>query len=100
MHVDMNVFSARDWKLSWLLLLPFVNYAKDWIRCAAECVCVMTSQRYIHCVRQQHNEQCGPGVQSSVHAMFVELFVQLGQLAAAAPVGLHSQQCAPGWTSC
>ncbi|WIA36062.1 hypothetical protein OEZ86_007418 [Tetradesmus obliquus] len=32
MHVDMNVFSARDWKLSWLLLLPFVNYAKDWIR--------------------------------------------------------------------
>jgi hypothetical protein len=33
MHVDMNVFSAKDWKLSWLLLLPFVNYAKDWIRC-------------------------------------------------------------------
>jgi hypothetical protein len=35
MHVDMNVFSAKDWKLSWLLLLPFVNYAKDWIRCGA-----------------------------------------------------------------
>ena len=31
-HVDMNVFSAKDWKLSWLLLLPAVNYAKDWIR--------------------------------------------------------------------
>jgi hypothetical protein len=35
MHVDMNVFSAKDWKLSWLLLLPFVNYAKDWVRCAS-----------------------------------------------------------------
>eukprot|EP00878_Enallax_costatus_P011450 GHUV01011954.1.p2 GENE.GHUV01011954.1~~GHUV01011954.1.p2 ORF type:complete len:434 (+),score=125.86 GHUV01011954.1:1557-2858(+) len=32
MHVDMNVFSAKDWRLSWLLLLPAVNYAKDWIR--------------------------------------------------------------------
>lgn len=31
-HVDMNVFSAKDWRLGWLLLLPFVNYAKDWIR--------------------------------------------------------------------
>eukprot|EP00879_Flechtneria_rotunda_P013128 GHRR01013711.1.p1 GENE.GHRR01013711.1~~GHRR01013711.1.p1 ORF type:complete len:212 (+),score=72.86 GHRR01013711.1:172-807(+) len=32
MHVDMNVFSARDWKLCWLLLVPAVNYLKDWWR--------------------------------------------------------------------
>lgn len=31
-HVDVNVFSAMDWKLCWLLLVPAVNYAKDWIR--------------------------------------------------------------------
>jgi hypothetical protein len=31
-HVDMNVFSSNDWKLSWLLLVPAVNYVKGWIR--------------------------------------------------------------------
>eukprot|EP00775_Hariotina_reticulata_P001040 gene1040-1378_t len=29
-HVDMNVFSSNDWKLSWLLLIPAVNYVKSW----------------------------------------------------------------------
>jgi hypothetical protein len=52
MHVDMNVFSAKDWKLSWLLLLPFVNYAKDWIRCDSgrDSIDIVTSDaaRYAH----------------------------------------------------
>lgn len=28
-HVDMNLFSAKDWKFGWLLLIPFANYVKD-----------------------------------------------------------------------
>jgi hypothetical protein len=35
LHVDAALFSASDWKPAWLLLLPALNWARDWWRCVA-----------------------------------------------------------------
>ena len=32
MHVDANVFCPNDWSLAWVLVVPAVNWVKDWWR--------------------------------------------------------------------
>lgn len=32
LHVDMNVFSTSDYRFAWILIIPFVNYVKDFIQ--------------------------------------------------------------------
>jgi len=29
LHVDLNVFSNKDYRFAWLLLIPFVNYVRE-----------------------------------------------------------------------
>jgi hypothetical protein len=31
-HVDASLYAPYDWKPAWLLLIPAVNWAKDWWR--------------------------------------------------------------------
>lgn len=33
MHVDASLYAPYDWKPAFLLIIPAVNWAKDWWRC-------------------------------------------------------------------